>query len=104
MPAHHAPLIVVASSTTGVADAIADRLRRDGAVAYATHSAAGCLRVATSARPDIVLLDPALPGKLEQLLRAHPTSALAQVLHLSDANISATERTLRQRPTPIAAA
>ena len=87
MSARRAPLIVVASPISGVADAIAERLRLDGAVAYATHSAAGCLRVATSTRPDIVLLDPALPAKLEKLLRAHPTSATARVLHLSETSL-----------------
>jgi hypothetical protein len=104
MQDQRAPLIVVASPTVGVADAIANRLRSDGCVAYATHSAAGCLRVATSAKPDIVLLDPALPGRLERLLRAHPTSAHAQVLHLSEASVSATRRAIVARRKPIAAA
>ena len=57
-----AQLIVVASAVEGTAERIAARLREDGAVAYATHSLKGCLRVATSLRPDIVVIDPALPG------------------------------------------
>jgi DNA-binding response OmpR family regulator len=82
-------MIVVASEQPGLADAIAARLRHDGAIAYATHSAGGCLRVATSVSPDVILLDPKLPARLERLLRAHPTSAHAQVLHLSEADLAA---------------
>jgi hypothetical protein len=77
------PLIVVASAQAATADEITRRLRRGGNVAYATHSLEGCLRVATSVGPDIVLLDPALPDRLEHLLRAHPVSSRAQLLHIS---------------------
>jgi DNA-binding response OmpR family regulator len=104
MPAARAPLIVVASPLAGVADEIAHRLKQDGAIAYATHSAAGCLRVATSVRPDIVLLDPALPSRLHRLLKAHPASSQARVLHLTRAGVDATRRSLGGRRTPIAAA
>lgn len=93
-------LIVVASDVAAIADDVAQRLRRQGAVVYATHSAAGCLRVATSVGPDVVVLDPALPPRLEQLLRAHPTSARARVLHLSEAERLGT----RARNKPVAAA
>jgi DNA-binding response OmpR family regulator len=79
------PLIVVASARAGIAEQVVAGLRRDGAIAYATHSAEGCLRVATSISPDIILLDPALPARLERLLRAHPSSAHAQLLRLTDA-------------------
>jgi len=88
-----APLIVVASANRGTADEIVSRLRHDGAVAYAAHSANGCLRVATSVRPDIVVLDPALGSRIEQLLRAHPVSAHAQLLHLGDSGILDIRRT-----------
>jgi hypothetical protein len=81
--ARRRPLIIVASAQAATADEIARRLRRGGSVAYATHSVEGCLRVATSVGPDIVLLDPALPDRLERLLRAHPVSSHAQLLHLS---------------------
>ena len=79
MLARRQPLVVVASATSGAAERIAARFRRDGALAYATHSAQGCLRVATSVRPDVVLIDPALQarGWLMRLLRAHPSSAHA---------------------------
>ena len=78
------PLIVVASASASVADEVAARLRLDGSIVYVTHSAAGCLRVATSIGPDSVLLDPALPASLASLLHAHPISARAQILHLTD--------------------
>jgi CheY-like chemotaxis protein len=79
------PLIVVASASAGVAEEAAARLRRDGNVVYVTHSAQGCLRVATSVAPDMVLLDPRLPSRLIGFLRAHPATADAQILHLGDA-------------------
>src|SRR5437868_12810491 len=84
MPRREVPLILVASTSSAVAEKVASQLRRDGSVVYVAHSAEGCLRVATSVGPDLVLLDPALPARLEGLLRAHPTSAGAQILHLSE--------------------
>jgi DNA-binding response OmpR family regulator len=80
------PLIVVASTSASLAENVAASLRRDGSVVYVTHSAEGCLRVATSVAPDVVLLDPALPGRLENMLHAHPASAGAQIMHLSPVN------------------
>jgi len=78
------PLIVVASESAAVAEEAAVRLRRDGNIVYVTHSAAGCLRVATSVAPDMVLIDPALPSRLVGFLRAHPATAEAQILHLGE--------------------
>jgi hypothetical protein len=80
----HTPLVVVASANATAADALVARLRRDGTVAYAAHSLEGCLRVATAVGPDVVLFDPALPGRLKSLLRAHPRSARAALLPLAD--------------------
>ena len=77
------PLIVVASAASALAESVAAQLRREGSVVYVAHSAEGCLRVATSIGPDLVLLDPALPERLERLLKAHPTSAGAQIMHLA---------------------
>jgi DNA-binding response OmpR family regulator len=84
---HHVPLIVIASASSVLADSMASRLRREGNVVYIAHSAEGCLRVATSVHADVVLLDPMLAGlgRLEKLLKAHPFSAGAKVLHLSEA-------------------
>jgi DNA-binding response OmpR family regulator len=81
---HHVPLVVIASRSTALADSVARQLRHEGNVVYITHSAEGCLRVATSVKPDVVLLDPAFPSRLERLLKAHPISAGAQILHLSE--------------------
>jgi len=97
------PLVVIASATPGVAEEVAARLRVDGAVAYPTHSAEGCLRVATSVRPDVVLIDPTL-GKwhwLLELLRAHPVSAQAQVEPITAQVFQAAEV---ERTAPLAAA
>ncbi|GAC1316343.1 MAG: hypothetical protein NVSMB2_09050 [Chloroflexota bacterium] len=78
------PLIVIASASAVRAENIAAPLRQDGNLVYVTHSAEGCLRVATSVTPDVVVLDPALPPRLERLLHAHPASAKAQILHMTD--------------------
>jgi len=86
-------LIVVASATASIADEAAARLRRDGSVVYVTHSADGCLRVATSVAPDVVLLDPAMPGRLVNFLRVHPATAQAQILYLD----AAPRRAIRPR-------
>ena len=77
------PLIVVASASASLTEDVAARLRREGNVVYTAHSAEGCLRVATSVAPDVVLIDPAFPRRFERLLHAHPASAQAQILHLS---------------------
>ena len=78
------PLIVVASTSASFAEDVAARLRRDGSIVYTAHSLQGCLRVATSVAPDLILLDPEFPPRLEDLLNAHPTSAHATILHLTE--------------------
>jgi hypothetical protein len=80
----HVPLIVIGSAATALVDSVAVQLRRDGNVVYVTHSPEGCLRVATSVAPDVILLDPAFPARIEKLLKTHPLSARAQIFHLSD--------------------
>jgi AmiR/NasT family two-component response regulator len=77
------PLIVIASTSAAIAEDVAARLRRDGNIVYVTHSLNGCLRVATSVGPDLVVLDQEFPRRLEELLSAHPTSARARILHLT---------------------
>jgi hypothetical protein len=86
-------LIVVASASPSLGEDVAARLRRDGSIVYVTHSLKGCLRVATSVAPDVVLVDPSFSGRLEQLLGAHPTSARATVLHLTEEMVP--------RPVPV---
>jgi hypothetical protein len=88
MPHDRPLLIVVASASPGVADEVSQRLRDDGATVYSTHSAGGCLRVATTAGPDVVLLDDGLPRRLAGLLRAHPRTAGARQLPLSESMLS----------------
>ena len=90
------PLILVASSSPGYAESLAAELRRDGNLVCIAHSAEGCLRVATSIAPDVILLDPRMPERLERLLHAHPASAGAQILHASD---GAARQTLRLAPS-----
>lgn len=80
-------LVLVASADRGAADDLAERLRTDDTIAYAAHSWDGCLRLATSVGPDLVLLDPALPHRLEGLLKAHPRTAGARVVRLSNATM-----------------
>jgi DNA-binding response OmpR family regulator len=94
------PLIVVASPASALAESVAAQLRRDGNVVYVAHTAEGCLRVATSVGPDLVLLDPALPPRLERLLKAHPASAGAEILHLSE---SVPQPTFKIRRAPVTA-
>src|SRR5690349_12966853 len=78
------PLVIVASTSAAFVDEIAARLRREGNVVYVTRSAEGCLRVATSVMPDLILLDPQLQSpRLEALLRAHPSSAPARIMQLT---------------------
>jgi AmiR/NasT family two-component response regulator len=98
MPKRSVPLIVVASTSAPFAEDVAARLRRDGSIVYVTHSLQGCLRVATSVAPDVVLLDSAFPPRLEELLHAHPTSARAIILHLSQ------EMVAREAPVVLHAA
>jgi CheY-like chemotaxis protein len=83
MSHRHVPLILIASLSAAFAGSLAQQLRREGNVVYVAHSANGCLRVATSIGPDLVLLDPGMPSRLEKLIKAHPTSADARVLHLT---------------------
>jgi DNA-binding response OmpR family regulator len=82
----------VASTSSALAERVAAQLRREGNVVYVAHSADGALRVATSVGPDLVLLDPDFPPRLEQLLRAHPMTGEAQILHLATSAPRATTR------------
>jgi CheY-like chemotaxis protein len=83
---HHAgrPVVVVASEDAETAERLLEHVRRTGSVACAARSEAGCLRVATSVNPDVVLLDSHLPSRLEGLLRAHPVSGAANIVRLPE--------------------
>jgi hypothetical protein len=84
MSLRRVPLVVVGCASAALATSVAVQLRRQGDVVYVTHSADGCLRVAVSVEPDMILLDSAFPGRVEKLLKAHPGSAHAQIFHLPD--------------------
>jgi hypothetical protein len=102
VPRRDVKLIVVASASVAIAEEVAARLRRDGSVVYVAHSAAGCLRVATSISPDLVVLDPVLAGRLEGLLRAHPASAGAEIVLLEAARPSVVVPRPLRSPAPTA--
>jgi hypothetical protein len=55
------------------------RWRARGAVVIQARDPGGCLRVATSIRPDVIVLDRRVPGRLLRLLKAHPVSANADI-------------------------
>src|SRR5436309_1662696 len=86
-PSPRPRLVLVASADRDAADDLALRLRGHDTITYAAHSWDGCLRLATSVAPDLVLLDPALPRRLEGLLHAHPRTAAAKVVRLSDRSL-----------------
>jgi CheY-like chemotaxis protein len=75
------PLVVVTGREETAA--LVDCLRAQGAVVYQTRTPAGCLRVATSVRPDVILLPRGFPGRVARLLRQHPTSAGARMVWLT---------------------
>jgi DNA-binding response OmpR family regulator len=104
LPRHHrraGSIILVASTDAALADRIAEQMRMNGSVACTAHSADGCLRVATAIGPDVVLLDPRLPTRtgLERLLKAHPVSAGADILHLQEAPLLQGSGARDQDPT-----
>jgi len=50
-----------------------------------TSDVPGSLRVATFVGPDVVLIDPRLTRRLEQLLRVHPVSTGASIRWMGEA-------------------
>jgi xanthine/CO dehydrogenase XdhC/CoxF family maturation factor len=74
------PLVLVGV----IGDALAERCVRDwadtGAVIVRAHDAQGCLRVATSAGPDVIVLDPRFSSRVVALLKAHPISRSARLV------------------------
>jgi DNA-binding response OmpR family regulator len=95
MPIRRAcPLALVGTSDTELAQQLVKRVQLAGFVACRARSAEGCLRVATSAAPDIVLLDARLPGRLRDMLRSHPATAASTLVLVSEASARSTERVL----------
>jgi hypothetical protein len=61
--------------------------RAQGAVVMQTRDAGGCLRVATSVKPDVIVLDRAVSRRLVHLLKAHPISAGADIQWMPEPRI-----------------
>ena len=55
------------------------RWRDQGAVVLQASDAGGCLRLATSVHPDVIVLDRNVPRRQLGLLKAHPSSARAHI-------------------------
>jgi DNA-binding response OmpR family regulator len=87
----HVPLVVVLALDPRIGAAAIRTWRDRGAVVAQAHDAGGCLRMATSTGPDIILLDRRAPDRLVKLLAAHPVSSQATIEWLSD-TASAFER------------
>ena len=85
------PLVLVATPDAELAERLVDDVRRTGSVACLARSAAGCLRVATSVGPDIVLLDSRLPDRLPRRLCAHPATAASTIVRVADSEATWTE-------------
>jgi CheY-like chemotaxis protein len=100
MPPEPARIVLVVGAHPERVDAIEGRLRQTGVNAYAAHSTNGCLRVATSVGPDLILLDASVPRRVEHLLKAHPVSSRSRILRLSEASL----RKATPRLGPIATA
>jgi CheY-like chemotaxis protein len=75
------PLVVVTGREETAA--LVECLRAQGAVVYQARTPAGCLRVATAVRPDVILLPRGFPRRVARLLRQHPTSAGARIVWLT---------------------
>ena len=76
MSSRAVPLIVIGSAHTALAESAAAQLRREGNVVYVTHSAEGCLRVASVLGASCVRAIGTTPGvftkpECETFLREH---------------------------------
>jgi hypothetical protein len=79
------PLVLVATPSTELAERLMCDVRRTGSIACLARTADGCLRVATSVGPDVLLLDSRLPDRLVDMLRSHPATASSTILRVSEA-------------------
>jgi len=75
-------LVLIASTDAVVASRLMEQVRRTGSVACVARSEHGCVRVATAAGPDLILLHLKLSSRLEALLRSHPVSAAARIVRV----------------------
>jgi hypothetical protein len=72
-------MVVVMGLDTAQAERETDRWRGLGAVVVRAHDPGGCLRMATSVGPDVIVLDRHVPERLVRLLKAHPASSRARI-------------------------
>jgi hypothetical protein len=77
------PLVLVGVVEDTLAEQCARAWADRGAVIVRAHSAQGCLRVATSVGPDVIVVDPRFGSRLISLLKAHPTSRSAHLVRAS---------------------
>jgi hypothetical protein len=82
-PASGRPLVLIASADGELVSALVARLALSAVTVVGVRRADGCVRVATAVGPDVILLDAALPESVDNLVRAHPTSAPARIHRLS---------------------
>jgi hypothetical protein len=83
---HSRPVVVVLGLDQEQARDESARWRARGAVVVQAHDPGGCLRVASSVCPDVIVLDHRVPERLLRLLRAHPVSASADIQWMPAAN------------------
>jgi hypothetical protein len=73
------PLVLVLGLDRTQAEAASNHWRSQGAIVVRARDTGGCLRTATSAGPDVIVLDPRVPERTVRLLKAHPVSSTARV-------------------------
>ena len=89
MPTDRArPLVLIATPDGDLAERLVRDVRASGYIACRASSADGCLRVATSVGPDILLLDPRLADRLRGMLRSHPATARSKIVPIATGPVS----------------
>jgi len=63
---------------------LVDRLRNNSTVVCVGVDLQVCVQVATSVRPDVIMIDSRVPRHLERLLRAHPACGQASIRWLNE--------------------
>jgi hypothetical protein len=92
-PTHRSRLLVIVLGRDPAMTAqVTEFWRRQGSVVVPVHDQGGCLRVATAARPDIIVLGSGVSGRLLGLLRAHPVSSRARIQLIPERTASVTLR------------
>jgi hypothetical protein len=82
------------------ANGLIDRLRQEGMLVCLTLDMHACMRIATSVGPDVVVIDPRIPRRLEQLLRAHPACSGTSIRWLSEPGLVVANQLTRELSAP----